>query len=185
MGSMRTLFSFVLAGAALFAAVPAVAQTPAGSIAYIDSRRLMTEAPGADQVRQSIDRDMQQFQQQIRVMEDSLRAMVNTLNRQAGTMNAETRQRRELEIEQKRIEFERRAEEMEDDAARRQNELMQPLMNRVNESIRVVRETGRYGLIFDAASGLIVAADPNLDITEQVLQHLRSASPTAAQPRQP
>jgi outer membrane protein len=182
---MRTLFSFVFVGTALLAAAPAMAQTTAGSIAYIDSRRLMAEAPGSDQIRQSIEREMQQFQQQVRVMEDSLRVMETTLQRQATTMNAETRQRRELEIEQKRMEFVRRAEEMEDQAGMRQNELMQPLMNRVNDAIRAVRESGRYGLIFDAASGLIVAADPLLDITDKVVEHMRTGSPTALPPRQP
>jgi outer membrane protein len=181
---MRTLFSFMLAGAGFLAvAAPLSAQETAGRIGYIDSRRLMQEAPGSQEARQSIDAEMQRFQQQIRAMEDSLQQMFQTYQQQTATLSPERRRTREEEIVAKQREFEERAERLEEQAARRQNELMEPIMTRVNDAIRVLREDGGYAIIFDAAAAGVVAADPALDLTVQVLERLRQAGPAASGPR--
>jgi Skp family chaperone for outer membrane proteins len=39
--------------------------------------------------------------------------------------------------------------------------------------IEQVREEGSYALIFDTASRAIIAADPALDLTEEVLRRLQ------------
>jgi outer membrane protein len=176
---MRTLFSLMLAGAGLLViAAPVSAQ--AGRIGYIDSRRLMQEAPGAQEARQSIEREMQRFQQQVQAMQDSLQQLFQTYQQQSATLSPERRRTREEEIMAKQREFEQRADELEEQAARRQNELMEPIMNRVNEVIHALREDGGYAIIFDAASSGMVAADPTLDLTPQVLERLRQAGPAAS-----
>jgi outer membrane protein len=180
---MRTLFSLMLAGAGFLAvAAPALAQQ-SGQIGYIDSRRLMQEAPGAQEARQSMEREMQAFQRQIEAMQDSLQQMFQTYQQQTATLSPERRRTREEELVAKQREFEQRAEQMEEQAARRQNELMEPIMTRVNDAIRRLREEGGYAIIFDSAAAGMVAADPALDLTPQVLERLRQAGPAASGPR--
>jgi Skp family chaperone for outer membrane proteins len=58
---------------------------------------------------------------------------------------------------------------------------MEPIMARVNDAISAMREEGGYALILDAAQGTIVAADPALDLTAQILERLRQG-PAAAGP---
>jgi outer membrane protein len=59
------------------------------------------------------------------------------------------------------------------EAAKRQAELMQPIIERVNVAIDQVRAEGGYALIFDLNDGALVAGDPALNITDQVVQRLR------------
>jgi outer membrane protein len=173
---MRTVFTMMLAGAGFLAAAAPVSAQAAGRIGYIDSRQLMQEAPGAQEVRQTLEAEMQRFQGQIRMMEDSLEAMYTAYQAQEATLSPERRRQRQEEITARQRSYAERAEEMEGQMGRRQTELMQPIMTRVNDAITRLREEGGYAIIFDAATAGMVAADPNLDLTPQVLSRLRATA---------
>jgi outer membrane protein len=177
---MRTLFSLMLVGAGFLAVAAPLDAQQQSRIGYIDSRRLMQEAPGAQEARQAMEAEMQRFQQQIQAMQDSLQQMVQQYQQQSATLSPERRRTREEEIVARQRQFEERADQMEEAAARRQNELMEPIMDRVNTVITALREEGGYAIIFDAASSGMVAADPALDLTPQVLERLRAAGPAAS-----
>jgi Skp family chaperone for outer membrane proteins len=67
----------------------------------------------------------------------------------------------------------------EGEAGTRQAELMQPIIERVNRVIDQMRREGQYSLIFDLNDGALVAGDPALNITEEVIQKLRVSEPVA------
>jgi outer membrane protein len=173
---MRTLYTLMLAGVGFLTAAAPLSAQAAGRIGYIDSRRLMAEAPGAQDVRQSIESEMQRFQQQVQAMQDTLQQMYTAYQQQQATLSPERRRAREEEITARQRTFEERAEQLEEQAGRRQNELMEPIMTRVNDAINRLREEGGYAIIFDAATAGMVAADPALDLTMQVLSRLRDTA---------
>lgn len=175
----RNLFASVLAVAGMLAvAAPLSAQAPT-KIGYIDTRRVLQEAPGAQEARTTLERDMQGFQNQMKVMQDSLQAMMTDYQQRQSVMSADARQRREQEIITKRTGWEQRAEELQNQAARRQQEVMEPIMQRVEEIISQVRQAEGFAIVFDVASEAIVSADPSLDLTTKVIERMRAAAPTA------
>jgi outer membrane protein len=179
---MRTVYTFVLVGAGLLAGAAPLSAQASGRIGYIDSRQIMAEAPGAQEARQSIEAEMQRFQEQIQAMQDSLQQMFQLYQQQQATFSPERRRQREEEITARQRSFEDRAEQLEEQAGRRQNELMQPIMTRVNDAINRLREEGGFAIIFDAATSGMVAADPALDLTSQVLSRLRDTAGTGNPP---
>ena len=62
----------------------------------------------------------------------------------------------------------------EGEAAVKQAELMKPIIDRVNDVIEQTRREGSYALIFDLNDGALVAGDPALNITQQVIDRLSS-----------
>jgi outer membrane protein len=175
----RNLFASVMAVAGMLAvAAPLSAQAPT-KIGYIDTRRVLQEAPGAQEARTTLERDMQGFQNQMKIMQDSLQAMMTDYQQRQSVMSADARQRREQEIITKRTGWEQRAEELQNQAARRQQEVMEPIMQRVEEIISQVRQTEGFAIVFDVASEAIVSADPSLDLTTKVIERMRAAAPTA------
>jgi outer membrane protein len=85
---------------------------------------------------------------------------------------------RQEEIRQRQQEYQTRVEALESQAGQRQQQLVQPVMDRVNKVIEEIRAEGSYSFIFDVAGGSIIAADPRLDLTEEVLRRLRAAAGT-------
>jgi outer membrane protein len=176
---MRNLLTSILAMAGLLlVAAPLAAQAPT-KVGYIDTRRVIQEAPGAQEARATIEREMQGWQQQMQAMDDSLRVMMTDYQQRSLVMSADAKQKREQEIMEKQQGFEARAQELQTQAGRRQQELMEPIMQRVEAVISEIRQAEGFALVFDVASEAIVSADPSLDLTTKVIERLRAA-PAAA-----
>jgi outer membrane protein len=180
---MRKLFASMMTLAGLLAvSAPLSAQT-ATKIGYIDTRRVLQEAPGAQEARTTLESEMQGFQNQLQLMQDSLQAIMTDYQQKSLVMSADAKQKREQEIIQKRTGWEQRAEQLQQRAAQRQQEVMSPIMERVEQVISEVRQSGGFAIVFDVASEAIVSADPALDITATVIERLKAASPAAAGPQ--
>jgi outer membrane protein len=179
---MRNLFSTVIAVAGLMivgAPLAAQAQGPT-RVGYIDTRRVIQEAPGATDARNTLERELQGFQQQMQAMEDSLTTVMSDYQQRSLVMSAEAKQRQEQQIMQMRQNFQTRAESMQQQAGRRQQELMEPIMTRIEQVIGEVRQAEGFAIVFDLASEAIVSADPALDLTTRVIERLRAAGPAAS-----
>lgn len=181
---MRKLLSFAatMAGLLLLSA-PLAAQS--AKIGYIDSRRVIQEAPGSQEARQALEREMTGYQTRLRAMEDSMQTMLTEYQQNSVMLSADAKKLREQELLQKQSGFQQRAQEMQETAGRRQQELMQPIMERIQAVISELRQQEGYAIIFDMAAEAMVAADPALDLTTRVLERLRAGTPAAATtPRQ-
>lgn len=176
---MRKLFATVLTLAGLLAVSAPLSAQAATKIGYIDTRRVLQEAPGAQEARTTLEAEMQRFQNQLKSMQDSLQAIMTDYQQKSLVMSADAKQKREQEIIQKRTVWEQRAEQMQQQAAQRQQEVMEPIMQRVEEVISQVRQAEGFAIVFDVASEAIVSADPALDLTAKVIERLKAASPTA------
>lgn len=171
---MRTFHGILLAAAALVASVtPATAQS-APKWGYINSQRILAEAPGAREARQAFERDIQRFQAELEKLEKELQQLIADYEKQQAVLAAQERQQREATIQQKQLELQQQALQFDRQAQERQQELVRPIMQRIETVINEIRKEGGYAFIFDVASGAIIAADPALDLTDQVLARLRA-----------
>jgi outer membrane protein len=151
-------------------------EAQATRLGYIDSQRILVEAPGTTEAQRAFEQDMERFRTELERMEDELETLQDNFERQQGTLSAAVRQERQQEMQQKFIEYQQRRMELEETAQQRQAELVGPIMQRVMEVIEDVRREGNYALIFDTAAGAIITADPGLDLTDQVLERLRTTA---------
>ncbi|HEX6309231.1 MAG TPA: OmpH family outer membrane protein [Longimicrobiales bacterium] len=177
---MRKLFATVMTMAAALAVAAPLSAQAATKIGYIDTRKVLQEAPGAQEARSTLEREMQGFQTQLQQMQDSLQAMMTDYQQKSLVMTADAKQKREQEIIAKRTGWEQRAEQLQQQAAQRQQQVMQPVMERVEQAISQVRQAEGFAIVFDVASDAIVSADPALDLTPKVIEHLKASAPTAA-----
>ncbi len=183
---MRNVLSVIVAAAGLgLLATGVSAQAPNTKIAFIDSRRIISEAPGAKEAQATFDKEMQGYQGQLKVMEDSLKAMMDDYQQKSTTLSPEAKKQKEDAIRAKQEAYQQKASALEEQAGNRQQQLVQPVMDRIKAVISQIRQEGNYAMIFDVGgqgSG-VVAADTALDLTNQVLARLNAA--TAAAPTAP
>ena len=178
---MRKFLTLAAAGASLAFAIasPLAAQT-AGKLGYVDMQRVIREAPGADEARSTLEKEMAGWQAQLKVMEDSLSALMTQYQQQSVMLSADAKRQKEDEIRQKQNGWQQRAEELQTTAGQRQQALMKPIMDKVEAAITALRQAEGYAIIFDMASQAMVAADPTLDLTDKLIARLKAATPTAA-----
>ncbi len=61
------------------------------------------------------------------------------------------------------------------EAARKNEELLKPILDKVNEIIRQVGEQEKYTMIFDTSNTGIAYASPGVDLTEKIIQRVNAS----------
>ena len=169
-------------------AVPAFAQGAPTSappkIAYIDSKVVLSRAPGRKEAEDNFNKEMEASRAQVQKMGDSLQTMIADYQKSQATLAATVREQREAAIRKKQEDYQSRAGALDQQMQQRQMELVKPIMDQIRKVLDEIRQEDGYAFILDAGSeaGVIVAADRNLDITEKVIARLKPVPITASAP---
>jgi outer membrane protein len=176
---MKRVLSFALAAAAAaaFSAAPAAAQTL--KIGYLNSQRVLAEAPAAQAAQRTLEGEMTRYRAQVDSMGTALQTAQAELQRQSATLTEAARTQRQTELQQRFTTYQQRVNEIEQTAQRRQAELVDPVMKAINDVVEAVRREGNWSIIIDSATGVMVAADPALDLTQTVIDRLKAAAPAS------
>lgn len=167
-------------GGALVVAMLAFGATPASAqalkLGYINSQKILTEAPGAREAQAAFERDMGRYRTQVDSMGRDLERLQADFEKQQATLSASAKQQRQQELQTKFTSYQQRVGELERTAQQRQQELVQPIMKKISDTIEEIRKEGGYSMIFDASAGVLITADPALDLTDRVLARLRGSA---------
>jgi outer membrane protein len=184
---MRALFRAAPVALTLLAVMALPAHAQGSKVAYVQTALLLDQAPGRAEAESQFEKETGTYRDQIKRMSDSLDAMVPGLQkRQAAGLAKAQVDAQAKELQSKQQEYQRRTAELEQKAQARQNELVQPILDKVKAAIEEVRVEGGYAMIFNADQGSpIVAVDKSLNVTDRVLSKLKgtTASAPAAAPR--
>jgi outer membrane protein len=155
------------------AAGPSLAQTL--KVGYIDSIKIFAENKETQEAERVYRGEVQQWESQKQRYEADVARMGDELNAQSPMLSEEKKAERRLEFQRKMDEYKRFMEETFGDnglAARRNKELTQPIVDKINKIIEVIAKEQGLTMVFDVANANIVYADKTLDITELVLTRL-------------
>lgn len=175
---MKRIFSFVFAGVlAALAAAPAQAQLKIG---YVNSQRILAETPAFADVRATLEREFTPLRAEIDSLEARLGRADQEFQAQAGTLTEAARQQRQQTLQQQLQAYQQRGQQIQQQLQTREQELVAPVMQRIRGILEEVRRAGNYSFIMDPPDGMVVAVDPALDVTNDVIRRLGGTpSPTA------
>lgn len=172
---MRKTYLMALA-ALVMTAGPAMAQSAPSKIAFVNSQKILQDAPGAAEIRTTIEREANKHRADLALADDSLKNLISAYEKRQLVLSADARTKEEQTIRQRQQALQQRAQSLENEMVKRQNDLAKPLMDRINTVLETLRKEGGYTIILDASSGGIVSADPAADLTETVLTRLKATA---------
>lgn len=143
-------------------------------IGYVNSQNILAEAPGAKEAQTKFDAEMGTYKDEVSKMQTELEALVKQYDQQQAMLSPSAKQQRQADIQTKQKAYQDRLQAIDQRAGQRQQELVQPVMDKINKVIEQIRSEGSYAVIFDVASGGVVAADPGLDLTPEVIRRLKA-----------
>jgi len=150
-------------------------------IGYIDTDRIMMESQDTREAqsifmaeRESWERELQRLEEEIQRLESEYDARRLTLT-ESGRAQAEERIQAKVRERRQYIESIFGENGL---AMQRNAELLEPIMDKLRDSIEKVAIEENYSIIFDAIGGGILYAKPNLDITDLIIRDLNQATDT-------
>lgn len=148
----------------------------AQKFAYVDSQYILEHIPEYKQAQQQLDDLSYDWQEDVEKAYQEIDQLYRAYQTDKVLLTDKMRQTREDEIIQK----EKDAKELqqqrfgtEGELFKKQEELIRPIQNQIYNAIQEFAKEGRYGVIFDKSSDLLMLyADDNLDKSEKILDKL-------------
>lgn len=149
------------------------AQTAAAEVrvGFVNSDRVMKEAPPAKKAQQKLEKEFEKRDQELQRLAKQLQGMQEALEKNGMTMAEGERRNKEREFNELNRDFQRKQREFREDLNQRRNEELAGVLDRANKTIRQIAETEKYDIIFQEA----VYASPRIDITDKVIKALSEA----------
>jgi outer membrane protein len=172
---VKRLFALAFLASVLLGATARSSLAQTLKIGYIDSIKIFAENKETQDAERVYRGDVAQWEAQKQRYEADLAKMGDELNAQSPMLSEEKKAERRLEFQRKMDEYKKfMADTFGDDglAARRNKELTQPIVEKINKLIEVIAKEQGLTMVFDVANANIVYADKTLDLTELVLSRL-------------
>ena len=166
----------------LVAASPAKAQNvpPTGTtFVYLNSAAILQAAPGSADAQRTFDRELGEWRTELESQAAEVDSLLRDYQRQEVMLSPQAKEQKQTEITTRQQELQNRRLELENQAQQRQQELLRPILENVTGLIEQIRAENNYSMVFDISTEGVVAAAPELDITDIVLQRLGATAPAA------
>jgi outer membrane protein len=141
-------------------------------IGFVNSQRILAEAPQAAKAKKKIEKDFEKRDQDLQRMVKQLQALQEAMDKNGATMAEADRRAKERELADLTRDLQRKQREFREDLSQRQNEEMAAIFERVNKAIKQVADAEKYDIIFQEA----VYFNQRIDITDKVIKALADGS---------
>ena len=143
-------------------------------LGYINDETLKTKYQPFARAQEQFETDRKALDKEAQDKQDELTTMLDDYNNQKIVLSDDKKKEREATIRAKKDAldaFTRQLYGPGGSLERKQQELLQPILERVNKAIQAVAEEENFDIIFTGSSG-IGYIKPNLEVTEKVLAKL-------------
>ncbi len=147
---------------------------------YIDSQRIFLEYRETQEAERLYKQEVEQWKAEAAGMEQEIVKLQDELRAQSLMLSEEKQREKKLEYDKKLEDYQRFMADTfgeEGRAAKRNKELTQPIVDKINRILEQMAENDGYTLVFDISNANIVYADKAFDLTDRVLEELNKTAP--------
>jgi outer membrane protein len=147
---------------------------------YIDSQKIFLEYKETQEAERLYKQEVDAWKAQAAGMEQDIVKLQDELRAQSLMLSEEKQREKKLEYDKKLEDYQRFMADVfgeEGRAAKRNKELTQPIVDKINRILETMAEAEGYTMVFDIANANIVYADKTLDLTDRVLVELNKTAP--------
>ncbi len=147
-------------------------------IAYVNTQAILRATPGYAKAESTFTKELETYRVEVQKLQATLDSAASDFEQQSVLLSPTQRQAKRKDLQGQQQKLEGRTKELQERAATRERELLDPIQTKVNSVIEGVRAAGNYALIFDvsAPNSGIVTADKTLDLTQRVIEQLKTGT---------
>jgi outer membrane protein len=155
-------------------------------IAYVDIDAVITRCNDTQEIQKAFDVERQEWVRQLSDLENEINRMETDFESRKLTYSTSGKAEQQKKIDDKKANYRSKVEEFFGDngsAARRYQELVEPVQNKILEIIQEIAIQENYSLVLNVSAGGILYATQDMDITEMVIQRMDAQQGTSSTPK--
>ena len=168
----KTVAAFLLFAFALVTPISSFAQ----KLAYVNSQKILATFKEAQDAQERLDKINREWEDEIREMQKQFQEQGEALESQSLLLSEERKREKQQELQNLMMKIRQYQEEkwgQNGELYKKNEEVMGPVIEKVNAAIKKVGEEERYDYIFDTVAGNILYASPaQPDLSDLVLEEL-------------
>ena len=149
-------------------------------IGYIDSNRIMNELDEVREIQVELEKEQRKMENEMEGLITKRDSLIQSYERQQILMNDQRKIEKQQEIQQISQDIERFQMEKfgpnGGEIYKIQNQLLAPVLSKIDEAIQRIGKERGYDFIMDAVSGALVYAIDSHDLTDEIIDELRKKS---------
>lgn len=155
--------------------VPALAGSVEQKIGFVNTGTVFAQYSAAKEAQQAYEKEMEQLNKDVTAKEEEIKALADTLEARKYLFSEERLKEKQLELEKRQQDYLKFRQEAEAKAAKRNDELSQPIVQAITAAAKTTAEKESFDLVLDSAAGIVIYSKPEFDLTDKVLQTLEEA----------
>ena len=160
----KSVSSLAIIMAAMFAAGSAWAD----KVGFVNTERLIREAPLSVAAQKKLEREFASRDQELQKLAKQARDLQAQLDKDGVTMSDSERKNKERDLGNLNRDLQRQGREFREDLNQRRNEELAQIQEKARRAIQDIARAEKYDLIVEQA----VYVDPKSDITDRVMKAL-------------
>lgn len=153
---------------AAVAGLIASASVMAEKIGFVNTERLLREAPMSIKAQKRLEKEFSAREQELQKLAKQARDLQAQLDKDGPAMADADRKNKERDLSNLNQTFQRQSREFREDLNQRRNEELGQIQEKARKAILDIAKTEKYDLIVEQA----VYFNPRLDITDRVMKEL-------------
>jgi outer membrane protein len=148
-------------------------------IGYVDTNRLKTEYKEFADAQAKFEAQLAAWQDKADSLQKDILKLQNDLTSQGMLLSETAKKEKDALLKKKIAEFEQFRTKIlgpSGEAAKREKELSQPLVEKITQVIEKIAQRDGYTYVLDSSGGEVLFAPDSLDLTETVLRELQAGT---------
>jgi outer membrane protein len=154
------------------------AQAQEMRIAFINSEEVLQKYSGMQEAEKLFRQDVEEWNQEAEARKREIEALAKELEAQSLMLSEERRREKERDYQRKLQEYEQFVQSIWGPnglVAQRNEELLRPIIAKIQAVLEQIAAEQGYDLILDAADNNVLYANPDYDLTEEVVRRLQES----------
>ena len=174
------------AALALTAIVLTAGSVSAQKLAYINSQKIIATYKEAQDAQERLNKISAGWEEEAKLMQKQFQDLGEQLESQSLLLSDERKAEKQQELQTLYMKIQQYQSEkwgQSGELYKKQEELMQPIFDKINAAIKKISEEQSFDFVFDSINGNIVYASPKqIDLTDEVLAELERVCPPKRRP---
>lgn len=173
-----TLMLTVVMMLSLLAPTSALAQEGAAKVGYVDLEAVLESDSEYQEAMEELQSFKQDLQNRIDSQKEDLSRMKKTLQEESSLLSEQELQKKRQEFQRKMQRFQQRAQRSQVLMQRKKQELLEPIIDRIEPAVRTVAKARDYDVVrtFGQSDDSVLWVSDRVDLTEAVIRQLEATS---------
>lgn len=147
---------------AILTAGPVGAQVKVG---YVNIQKTIEKTKEGTEAKQQLENFVKKRQEEIKKMEADIKKMNDDFEKKQAILSDTVREQKQAELQKEMVKYSQFAQKSQMEAAQKERDLLQPILNKIRGTIEKVAKSEGYGVVLEN----VLFAAPEIDLTDKVL----------------